>query len=431
MGTNARSSFLAKMAGSTDAASLVAFRWMFGLAMAANALRYEIHGWVEQLFIEPSVRFPYWGFDWLEPLSPAGMHCVFALNAISALVFATGRFYRVALSLFLASFLYLELLDRSNYLNHYYLVTLISLLLLCMPLSRGALRRGVPLACIWVLRFQLTLVYVFAGIAKLRSDWLFDGLPLGIWLPRHSNLPIVGAYFDEAWVALAMSWAGAAFDLFVAFFLWTPRFRGVAYVAVIAFHGVTAFLFPIGVFPLLMVLSASVFFAPEWPRRLFRDARAPSPVSRASIPRWALAGLAVFFAVQLALPVRHWLYPGRSDWHEQGFRFSWNVMVMEKVGVTEFRVVDAGGEESTVHPREELTPFQLRMMSTQPDLILTYAHHLHERWREDGHGEVSVYADAWVSINGRRRARLLDPNVDLAQEKEGFAAKSWILPAPQ
>ena len=105
-------------------------------------------------------------------------------------------------------------------------------------------------------------------------------------------------------------------------------------------------------------------------------------------------------------------------------------MVMEKVGVTEFRVVDEHGAETTVHPREELTPFQLRMMSTQPDLILSYAHHLRERWREDGRGQVAIYADAWVSINGRRRARLVDPEVDLARQEDGFATKTWILPAP-
>ena len=179
-----------------------------------------------------------------------------------------------------------------------------------------------------------------------------------------------------------------------------------------------------------MILSASVFFAEDWPRRVFRSVDEPARNSR-RVPRWALVAVAAFFAVQVALPLRHWLYAGRSDWHEQGFRFSWNVMVMEKVGVTEFRVVDAAGAETTVHPREELTPFQLRMMSTQPDLILAYAHHLRERWRADGRGEVSVYADAWVSINGRRRARLIDPDVDLAREEDGFAAKPWILAAPQ
>lgn len=414
----------------TDAASLVAFRWMFGLAMAANAIRYELNGWVEQLFIEPTIRFPYWGFEWLEPLPPTGIHGVFAVNAVSALIFATGRFYRVALSVFIASFLYLELLDRTNYLNHYYLVTLLALLLLCMPLSREALRRGVPQACISVVRVQLTLVYVFAGVAKLRPDWLFEGMPLGIWLPRHSDLPVVGAYMGEAWVALMMSWIGAAFDLFVAFFLWTKRFRRFAYAVVVVFHALTAYLFPIGVFPWLMILSASVFFAPDWPRRWLPPA---DPVNRAAYrnPRWTWALVGVFFVVQLVLPLRHWLYPGRSDWHEQGFRFSWNVMVMEKVGVTEFRVVDESGGETVVHPREELTPFQLRMMSTQPDLILSYAHHLSERWREDGRGDVAVYADAWVSINGRRRARLVDPAVDLAREEEGFGDKAWILAAPQ
>ena len=166
---------------------------MFGLAMAANAIRYELNGWVDQLFCE-TVRFPYWGFAWLPALSPSGIHGAFALNALSAAVFATGRFYRLGLGIFLGTFLYLELLDRSNYLNHYYLVSLLGLLLFFMPLSRGALSRGVPKLWVQVLRVQLTLVYVFAGIAKLRADWLFEGMPLGIWLPRHSHLPVCLLY---------------------------------------------------------------------------------------------------------------------------------------------------------------------------------------------------------------------------------------------
>ena len=44
--------------------------------------------------------------------------------------------------------------------------------------------------------------------------------------------------------------------------------------------------------------------------------------------------------------------------------------------------------------------------------------------------EVEVRADAFVSLNGRAYARLIDLEVDLAQERQGIEAKRWILAAP-
>ena len=69
-------------------------------------------------------------------------------------------------------------------------------------------------------------------------------------------------------------------------------------------------------------------------------------------------------------------------------------------------------------------------MSGQPDLILQLAHHIAEQERLAGHGAVEVRVDAWASLNGRRRARLIDPDADLARQIDGFRRASWILPAP-
>jgi len=41
-----------------------------------------------------------------------------------------------------------------------------------------------------------------------------------------------------------------------------------------------------------------------------------------------------------------------------------------------------------------------------------------------------VYADVMVSLNARPAARLIDPEVDLAQVDDGLAVATWILPAP-
>ncbi|MEM9861790.1 MAG: HTTM domain-containing protein [Myxococcota bacterium] len=417
------------------------FRVAFGLLMAANVVRYELAGWVDDLYVAPLVRFPYWGFEWLPVFGPAGMHAMFAVVGLSALAMAAGYRFRLAAATFVVSFSYLELIDRTNYLNHYYLVSLLALLLVFMPLERG--RQRVPSWCVAAIRLQLTLVYFFAGVAKLRIDWLV-GAPLSIWLRRHIDLPLVGSLMDEYWLALAMSWAGLAFDLAVGPCLWFRRTRPFAYAAVVAFHLATASLFPIGAFPWLMIVSTTVFFAPSWPRDVakgrfatqrtklrslvgFRDERGRSRMSGPSLRAGAVL-IGAHFLIQALFPLRHLLYEGRTEWHEQGFRFSWNVMVAEKFGMVEFRVVTPDGATSRVHPSDELTPLQMRMMQTQPDMILSYAHHLARRWRRQGLGEVAVYADAFANLNGRRRQRFIDPEVNLAAEEEGFGPKRWILP---
>jgi len=206
-------------------------------------------------------------------------------------------------------------------------------------------------------------------------------------------------------------------------------------VAVVVFHTLTGALLPIGVFPIVMALSATIFFEPDWPRRFIGS---PSPTEEASPPvstpldLWQKLGFALLgahFVFQLAFPWRQLAYPGNVCWTEQGFRFSWHVMLMEKTGQVDFRVVDEpSGKRWVVYPRERLSPIQHRMMSTQPDMILSFAHHLHDEWKAKGYPDVAVYADAWASLNGRRRQRLIDPAVDLAREEEGWANKTWIVP---
>src|SRR5690606_24675454 len=60
--------------------------------------------------------------------------------------------------------------------------------------------------------------------------------------------------------AYLFSWAGAAFDLSIAFLLLWRRTLPWAYAAVVVFHGFTALLFPvIGVFPWVMMTAGTIF----------------------------------------------------------------------------------------------------------------------------------------------------------------------------
>jgi hypothetical protein len=219
-------------------------------------------------------------------------------------------------------------------------------------------------------------------------------------------------------------------------------------VAVVVFHVTTWLLFPIGVFPWVMLAAATLFFAPAWPRRWIPSrnravaVRVPAvhaPLDSVSASRpagWSsklglvLAG--VFVVVQLLVPLRFVLYPGWVLWTEEGFRFAWRVMLVEKNGMTEFEVTSTSPPRRfRVYPRSELTELQYRMMSTQPDMIHQYALHLRERYASRGLSNVRVAADSWVALNGRSARRLIDPRDDLGSMPQRVVARTpFILPLP-
>ena len=429
-------------------ASAAAFRIAFGLLGIFAVCRFAAKGWISDLYVEPAYHFTYSGFWWVQPWPAWGMYAHFFLLALASLGVALGYRYRLSITAFFLLFTYVELIDKTTFLNHYYWVSLVSFLMIFLPLHRTAsldAKRSptpgtVPAWTIWVLRAQVGVVYVFGGIAKLNPDWLFHAQPMRIWLYNNGDLLLVGPLLKEVWVAYAMSWTGAFFDLTIVCWLLWGRSRPVAYVVLVVFHLMTWLLFPIGMFPWIMIVGATVFFPVDWPsrlpllRRLFRPAPLPGPES---VPRpgwrwYAAASLFALYAfVQIALPLRHWVYPGNVRWNEDGYRFSWRVMVTEKTGQARFRVTDpATGEEWLEYPEEYLTPLQVERMAYQPDMLLATAHLIADDLDRRGRPGVEVRADVFVAFNGRRAERFIDPDVDLARVEPGIGPKAWVLPAP-
>jgi hypothetical protein len=425
---------LAAAAAPVDPASLAVVRIALGAVGALSAVRIAAYGWIGSLYAGPSHRFTYLGFGWVPQPSALGMGLLVGLlGAASAALVLGWRTRGAALGL-LVSLGWIELIDVTTYLNHYWFLTLVAGLGLVAPLGAGcsldARRRGGPAAVargwVWLLRFQVGVVYASAGVAKLQRDWLVEALPLRLWLP--ARLGSLGT--PE--VAHLLSWAGAAFDVSVVPLLLWRRSRPFAWAALVAFHLATWSLFPIGVFPWAMIGASTVFFEPDWPRRLLarwrptRVPRAPRPPRLR--PRWWAVLAAGWVAVQLALPARHLLYPGDHRWTGQGYRFAWNVLLTEKAGAVSFLVTEPGtGRRWVADPTELYTPTQIRAMSTEPDLIHQAARTIAAQERAAGR-EVEVRVDAWVSFDGRPAQRLIDPNVDLAHVRRDPWSDPWILP---
>lgn len=440
----------------THIAPLAMFRVVLGGVMFASVIRFWLNGWIETQYILPKLFFPFYGFEWVKSLGETGMYLVFAAMAIAALCVMLGLFYRFSASAFFLLFTYVELIDKSNYLNHYYFVSIISFLLILVPANRyfslDVLRKPsilvtqIPSWMVDIFKLQLAVVYFFAGIAKLNFDWLFRAMPLAIWLPAKSNLPLVGEFMNYKLTAYLFSWFGAIYDILIPFFLFNKRTRNIAYIFVIVFHAATAIILPvIGMFPYIMILATLIFFSAEFHKKLIHriveifsfdkrnqfNCRENISFSFSSpLKGKVLVGLLCFhFLVQIVLPFRYLLYSGNLFWTEEGYRFSWRVMLMEKGGTAFFYVKDSvTGKESEVDNAAYLTYQQQKMLSTQPDMILQFAHFLATDYAKNGYTNPQVRVESLVTLNGSGSRPFLNSSVDLAQETEGFTSKSWILP---
>ncbi len=423
-------------------APLVTFRILFGLLMLVSIIRFWANGWIYELYIAPKWFFPF--VEGVRPLNGNGMYVVFLMLAISAVAITLGLAYRIASIVFFVLFTYVELLDKTNYLNHYYFVTLMAFLLCWLPAHRDlSIDRKlgwvtgcdqVPIAYVNILRFQIGVVYFFAGIAKVNAHWLLDAQPLRMWLAANSYKPFIGWVFRYKLTAYLCSWFGMLYDLAVPCLLCFPRWRSLAYVLVVTFHLMTWWLFPIGMFPFIMIAMTTLFFDVEWHRRLLEGIKRmlrwnASPVNEPCRLGWKQWVFAACVASQLVIPLRHLLYTGDLFWTEQGYRFSWRVMLTEKAGQATFYVSDKYTQQrSMVANYELLTPQQEKMMATQPDMMVQYAHLLEEMFLAKGMANPVITADVFVTLNGAPHKRLVDPTIDLTEVENDWGTKSWLLP---
>lgn len=431
-----------------DASSVILFRISFGIVLAAWAWNYLSTGRVNRLYIQPKFHFPYRGFEWVVPLSGNSMYGVFAGLLALALLVAAGWFYRVATLLFAIGFTYVFLIERTNYQNHYYLVCLISWTLVFLPLNRlvsGDVWRGavveqwwVPRWTLWILLFHIAVPYFYGGIAKFTPDWLL-GQPMGLYLETKGDWPIIGPLLSLPWAGVLFSYGGIIFDLAIVPLLICKQTRICAYLAAVLFHLSNATLFSIHIFPWFMILATTLFFSPDWVRRVLTSGRrvAPAPLASLSDPiecpraeTYLIYFLMVYCSFHLLWPLRCHLNQEETSWTERGHLFSWRMMLrVKEVGIG-FAVRNTQtGEIKNINHTEYLDAEQSEKFGRDPTNIVSFAKFLA---KSNDFGSVSkpeVYVFAAASLNGRKPQLMIDPNVDLAnlsiqQERLG----KWIMP---
>lgn len=431
-------------------ATLAVFRFLFGFMMLLSIIRFWQKGWIETIYIEPSFHFSYYGFEWAKPLGDF-TYLLFFICGLSSFFIAIGYKYRLSIILFFLSFTYIELMDKTTYLNHYYFISILSFLLIFLPANAtfsfdSYLKKReftkIPKWTIDSIKLLLTIVYFHAGIAKLNSDWLFRAMPLKIWLPSKYDFPLIGnTLLQEEWFHYAMSWGGAVYDLSIPFLLYYRKTRTLGFLLVLFFHVSTSVLFPsIGMFPYIMIVSTLVFLDENIHVKIlnyikiklnvFKNLKTVhSFIYNKTLNSIIFTIISIFFAVQFLLPWRYLLYPGELFWTEQGYKFSWRVLLTEKTGLATFKIVDGKTKKFFyVDNSDFLTSFQEKQMSFQPSSILEYAHYLGDHFKSQGHKNVEVYVESYVALNGRMSTQFINPNIDLYKIKESLSHKDWVIP---
>ena len=205
------------------------------------------------------------------------MYLLFGLMAVLSLMIGFGLFYRIATILFFLGYTYIFLIESTTYNNHFYLICLLSFMLILAPLHRSwsmdVLRGSVehtdslPVLWLWIFRLHMGIVYFYGGIAKLDSDWL-NGLATRKLMEEANRGTFLEPLIKYDFTSYFYAWSGMLFDLFIPFLMLWKKTRNLAFVAAIVFHFNNNFVFTIGIFPILALTLTMIYYEAEFPRKL-------------------------------------------------------------------------------------------------------------------------------------------------------------------
>ncbi|MEJ2585509.1 MAG: HTTM domain-containing protein, partial [Robiginitalea sp.] len=243
-----------------DNSPLIAFRIFFGVLISLESFGAILTGWVRRTLVEPDFTFSFIGFEWLQPLPGYGMYFYFALMGLMGIFVTLGYRYRLSMIAFTLLWTGTYLMQKTAYNNHYYLLVLISAIMCFFPANRACsldsrrqpeIRKDDMYALVkWVVVLQLFIVYTYAAIAKLYTDWL-DFSFISQLMESRADYYLIGPILQQPWVHKAVGIFGIIFDFTVVPLLLYRPTRKWAFAASVFFHLFNSLVFQIGIFPYL------------------------------------------------------------------------------------------------------------------------------------------------------------------------------------
>jgi len=424
-----------------DNSPLIVFRIVFGLLLFFESVGAIFTGWITRTLVDPKFTLNFIGFEFLQPLPGNGMYFYYLLMGLFGFCVMIGYRYRIAMISFFLMWSATYLMQKSAYNNHYYLTALLSFIMIFLPANTYAsfdAKRNPSLKSIsapyWtslVLMLQISLVYFFGGIAKIYPDWL-NAFPVKLFLASKTNYPLVGTLFTKEWFHFLLSYGGLFFDLLIVPLLLFKRTRIFAFGLSIFFHLFNAVIFQVGIFPFLSLAFTVFFFEPKTIRNIFLKRKSLYIKSEIRIPsykKYLIPVMAIYFFIQIGLPLRHWFIKGDVLFTEEGHRLSWRMMLRSKSGNQTFYVVDKKTKEKKIiNLNNYLTKKQINTIGTKPDMIWQFSQRLKNE-AANNNQDVAVYVKGKVSVNGRPYQPFINDTIDLASLKwNRFEHNEWLLP---
>jgi hypothetical protein len=426
-----------------DNTGLVLWRALFGFLITVEAYGAIATGWVRRTFIEPQFTFNFIGLDFLQPLPGDLMYWYFALMGVFGILVMLGYKYRFAMACYAIMWSCVYLMQKTSYNNHYYLMMLLCWLMVFLPanrwfsldakLSPSLKSPAMPRWVLLVVILQIWIVYTYASVAKWYPGWLDASVP-ALFMSGKRNYPIIGDFLQQTWVHWSISYVGILFDLLIVPFLLWKRTRLAAFIVSIFFHLFNSGVFLIGIFPYMSIGFALFFFSPETLQKRFLPKKQLYTKGEVKVPSykpWLLGIFSIYFAIQIALPLRHWWFTDDVLWTEEGHRLSWRMMLRTKAARLTVYVEEKGtGVREPYDYESLLSAKQQRSVKSKPDMLWQLAQRIEAIEAEKGR-DVAVYMDSSVKVNDGVYHPFIDPNVDLAAEEwQHFKHHEWILPSP-
>ena len=102
-------------------------------------------------------------------------------------------------------------------------------------------------------------------------------------------------------------------------------------------------------------------------------------------------------------------------------------MAAHKSGLVTFYIKEKDKEKFPVSYNNILTQRQLGQMTTDPAMIWQFANFIYNQEEKKGRKNFGIYAEAYVSLNGKPAILMIDPDMDLhSVYYDYFSHTEWI-----
>ncbi len=393
-----------------------------------------LSGYVKEAYVEPEFNFPFYGFEWIEPLPGIGMYILFIFLAIVSVGITLGYRFKTCLVLFIIGFGYVFMCDITYTLNKFYLFLILASMML-LTKADGSISfstQKTETSPYWqLLSFKLLfgLIYFYSGVSKINPDWLLHAEPLRFFLRNAFAFKWMS---KEIFIysAYGFTYCGFIFDLSIFFLLTNRKTLVIAHILQTTFHLLNFTLLGIGSLSIFSILLTHLLFPLPWLKRKLKISEKEGHYATTYIfPAMAATTLFIIFMI----PHRHYLIENNVNWTEKGHRFSWRLMTRTKRGSSSFFIVksDQLTTPKRIKPLEILTRRQYRKMSAETDLIIAFAHYLQDKHAQEGHTNIEVRANVRTKLNGRKKGLLVDPDLDLTQVSRSILSDNISQPIPE